>query len=537
MPYAPEKTDSWKHLQALAGQAGSWRIAELCTDPERHQACVFDLGGIYADLSKHLITDEVRAQLIRLAEEADVMGLAAQMFRGEAINSSEARPVLHTACRDSSLVDAKRQRQIARQQARMRRISEAVGSGEWTLSTGKAVTDLVNIGIGGSDLGPKMACAALRDFSSADIRCHFISNVDGAEINHLLQSLNPETTAFIISSKTFTTAETLMNANTALGWLGDALGLERPSACTHVFGITADRRAATSFGIPEAQVLLFDESIGGRYSVWSAIGLPVAINIGYPAFSDMLRGAAEVDRHFLTAPLDRNLPVQMALTGIWYNNFLGYRSRAVIPYCQRLRLFVDHLQQLDMESNGKSATRNNTRTLVNTGPVLWGQTGTDGQHSFFQLLHQGRVIVPVDFIGVVNDRTSPDSHHRLLLANMIAQSEALMTGRASDSHHHHYAGNRPSSVILLDRLDPATLGKLLALYEHKVFVEGSIWNVNSFDQWGVELGKALARNILEGKGDHDPGTRELLRRTGLDPDAAASRVSADARIEPGGNKE
>ena len=524
----PEKAAAWDALTDLARGAKAIRISELCDglcdepcdepcdkpcdelcdelcDKLCDELCRYgnyslDLDGLHLDLSRHLITDEIKEALINLALASDVEGHRDRMFRGEKINTSEDRAVLHTALRSNN-GNEEGSKKRAEDLAAMKNLCKAFHSKEgWLSATGKPVTDVINIGIGGSDLGPKMATQALRDLARPNLRCHFISNVDGAEIKHLLKQLDPETTAVIISSKTFTTTETLINAETALNWLAASIPqlAKNPANSPQVFAVTANPDAAKAFGVPAQQILRFDESIGGRYSIWSTIGFPLALSIGFDNFLELLAGAATMDEHFLTAPPAKNLPMQMALTGIWYNNFIGWRSQAVVPYCQRLNMLVDYLQQLDMESNGKSATRDNQAVAVDTAPVLWGQTGTNGQHAFFQMLHQGTEPVPVDFIGLVEDAGSDPRHHQVLKANMLAQAEALMRGRSSDSPHNHYPGNRPSTVILLDALTPRNLGMLLALYEHKVFVQGCIWNINSFDQWGVELGKELAGQILGG---------------------------------------
>ncbi len=516
MSNSPETLAAWQSLRAAAEQAPSWRIADFCKDESRLATFSHQVGELHVDLSKHLVDDNVLSMLLNLAEETGVSSLARAMFSGDAVNTAENRQVLHTAMRDPSHVDNATRGRIEKQHAKMRQLSEQIRSGDWKLSGGQRVTDVINIGIGGSDLGPRMANEALREYQSPDVRCHYIANVDGAEIRHLTGTLNAASTAVVISSKSFTTSETMLNAETTLAWLSEETGITRPASSPHVFAVTANPDAAGAYGIAEEQILTFDESIGGRYSVWSCIGFPLAISIGFNRFREMLDGAALMDRHFLEAAPRKNVPLLMGLIGIWYNNFVGWRTHAVIPYCQRLKMFVDHLQQLDMESNGKSGDRAGEAISIDTGPIIWGQTGTNGQHAFFQLLHQGSQVVPVDFIAAIRDATSSHEHHRVLLANMIAQSEALMTGKASESAHTNYPGNRPSTVILLNELTPAALGSLLALYEHKVFVQGAVWHINSFDQWGVELGKVLANDILEGGGKHDAATTDLLARTGLD---------------------
>ena len=517
----PATARAWQQLEHLAGESQQVLISNLCDDPERYRSYSLDIpsgagGWLHADLSRHLVTDEVRGALTQLAQAVGVADRRDAMFRGEQINESEGRAVLHTALRNQAAGDQAREDFAADRRA-MANLCRKFDAG-WVSATGKRITDLINIGIGGSDLGPKMASLALRDLARPDLRCHFISNVDGAEIHHLLKGLDPECTAIVISSKTFTTSETLLNADTAMNWLAAAIPqlASEPARSPQVFGVTANPAAASALGVPDEQILRFDESIGGRYSLWSAIGLPLALSIGFDNFTELQAGAAVMDEHFLTAPPASNLPMLMALIGVWYNNFIRWRSQAVVPYCQRLSLLVDYLQQLEMESNGKSASLDNQPVSVHTAPVLWGQTGTNGQHAFFQMLHQGTEPVPVDFIGLVNDASSEPRHHQALKANMLAQAEALMRGRSSDSPHTHYPGNRPSTVILLDTLTPRTLGMLLALYEHKVFVQGCIWNINSFDQWGVELGKDLAGRIMQGASETgSQGFTALLKRAGL----------------------
>lgn len=490
-------------------------MQELQLDPSRLDRYSINLPGLHADFSKHRVNDEVFSSLVNLAAESGVLERARKMMNGEAINKSENRAAMHMAMRHSpkdltgDICD-----QVKSSLAELRVTSDAIRSGEWRGCTGKVITDVINIGIGGSDLGPRMVCSALREFSDGP-RCHFIANVDGAEINTLLQSLDAETTLITISSKTLTTAETLRNAETALDWFRESLGIETPQTSPHCMAITASKANAMAYGIPEKQILTFPETVGGRYSVWSAIGLPVCIATGFENFEQLLAGAASMDQHFLESPLEKNLPVILGMMGIWCHNFLGLPTQAIVPYCERLRLFVDHLQQLDMESNGKSATLKGEFASAETGPVIWGQTGTNGQHAFFQLLHQGTQQVPVDFIGLVNDKLSSPAHHRMLMANMIAQSKALMLGSANDDPNKHYPGNRPSTTILLDELTPFTLGSLLALYEHKIFTQAAVWDINPFDQWGVELGKKLANELQSGGGQHDVSTLNLMKRTGL----------------------
>ncbi len=504
------ESGAWNRLQELSARSTDLHLQDLIGEPGRIENYTASAAGLYVDFSKHLVDDDIRSALTRFAEEAGILDRARQMYAGEPVNATEHRAALHMAMRkpspdlDSGITD-----QILAARAKLKTVSDSIRQGSWSDTV---ITDVINIGIGGSDLGPHMVYSALREFADGP-RCHFISNVDGAELLTLLDSLDPATTLPVISSKTFTTSETLRNVHTTLAWLSDRLNLAQPEE--RCIAVTAYPENARTFGIPADQILTFPESIGGRYSLWSSIGLPVCIAIGFDGFSDLLSGAAAMDDHFLTAPPDRNIPLTMGLFTVWYNNFLGAQSHAVIPYCQRLRLLIDHLQQLEMESLGKSVALSGDSVEVDTGPVIWGQTGTNGQHAFFQLLHQGTRLIPVDFIGVVKDALSNNDHHRLLLANMIAQSEALMLGTSDNDPHKGVPGNRPSTTILLDELSPTTLGALIALYEHRVFTQAAIWNINPFDQFGVELGKTLSGSILDGSGEHDPSTLDLMKRTGF----------------------
>ena len=522
--FDPTALAPWSALQDSASAMASTRILDLFDD-KRVEQCSLDCAGVSLDYSKNLVDKTVLEQLVALAEASPLAEHRAAMFAGESINVTEQRPVLHSALRSSADVLARRGTAeladpIQEQLDKMAALSGSIRDGSWTGATGKEITDVVNIGIGGSDLGPRMAYEALKEYSAADLNCHFIANVDGEPILSLLRRLDPETTLFVICSKTFTTQETLMNAHTAAKWLGDALSLNKPFSSPHFMGITSSPEAANALGIPNSRLLSFWDWVGGRYSLWSTIGFSVCVAVGMEHFRELLDGAATMDQHFIDAPLSQNMPVILALLGIWYGNFLGAESYAVIPYCERLKELPLYLQQLDMESNGKSVAIDGSPIEFDTGPIVWGTTGTNGQHSFFQLLHQGSHCVPVDFIGVVKDSMNQADHHRALLGNMLAQSAALMSGRQDDSlpAHRQYAGNRPSNTLLLDELTPYTLGALIALYEHKVFVQGSIWGINSFDQWGVELGKSMASELLADDCDTnalDASTRSLLQKTGL----------------------
>jgi glucose-6-phosphate isomerase len=524
--YTPTTTSAWKSLEQQAEKAQHQNISGFFDqNPSRSSQMSVQCGEIFLDYSKNLVSDETWQALLELANQSPLEQHRAAMFSGEKVNTTEGRAVLHGALRAeigdqrvaSAAVESDQRVTLVKQQlVDVELVSEQIRSGQWLGSTGKAITDVVNIGIGGSDLGPKLACSALQEFAHPDIKLHFISNVDGAEILTTLKKLNPETTLVALASKTFTTHETLLNAKTARNWFAETLGLENAQSTRHFVGLTANRANALAYGIPADQILEFAEWVGGRYSLWSSIGLSIAISIGFEKFVEMLAGAREMDLHFQQAPLAENMPVIMALLGIWYSNFLGAQSTAVIPYCERLLLLPSYLQQLDMESNGKSTTLNGDSIDYQTGAILWGQTGTNGQHAFFQLLHQGTRMVPVDFIAAAVDNLSNEEHHRVLLGNMLAQASALMCGQdAPDGEpYRYYPGNKPSNTLLLDTLSPKNFGALIALYEHKVFVQGSIWNINSFDQWGVELGKKMANQLLasdnSGQAELDPSTTALF---------------------------
>ena len=507
--YNPANTAAWNRLLELASETLSSdkgiAINQLFQeDSQRFEKYSLKTGELKLDFSKNLVNDDIWEQLINLAQQSPLETHRAAMFAGEKINNTEDRAVLHAALRSTesdalSAEEKARAEQVERQLQAVKAVSEEIRSGSWTGSTGNPITDIINIGIGGSDLGPKMACTALEEYAHERINVHFISNVDGAQILSTLKKLDPETTIVSIASKTFTTQETMLNAKTAIQWFKDNLGLENPKNSAHFIGLTANPEAAINYGIPKNQILEFSDWVGGRYSLWSSIGLSIAISIGFENFKQMLNGAREMDLHFQQAPLEKNMPVILALLGIWYSNFLNAQSIAIIPYCERLLLLPSYLQQLDMESNGKSTSLQGESVSYNTGPILWGQTGTNGQHAFFQLLHQGTRLAPIDFIAAVKDNLSNPEHHQVLLGNMLAQSSALMEGQAAPEgeQHRYYPGNKPSNTLLLNELSPKNFGALIALYENKVFVQGSIWNINSFDQWGVELGKKMANSLLD----------------------------------------
>ncbi len=488
-------------------------------DLRRFERFSLRFNDILVDYSKNRITEETMSLLFALAREADVEGWREKMFKGEKINVTENRAVLHIALRNRSnrpiIVDGKDvMPDVNAVLAHMRSFSNAIRSGEWKGYTGKAIMDVVNIGIGGSDLGPVMVTEALKPYGSAKLCVHCVSNVDGTHIAETLKHLNPETTLFIIASKTFTTQETLTNASTARSWFLDSAKNESAIA-KHFVALSTNAKEVARFGIDVKNMFEFWDWVGGRYSLWSAIGLPIAVYIGMENFEELLSGAHEMDEHFRSAPLERNIPVILGLLGIWYNNFFGAQTHAILPYDQYLHRFPAYFQQGDMESNGKSVTRDGAAVDYSTGPVIWGEPGTNGQHAFYQLIHQGTKLIPADFLAPMESHNPLGDHHAILLSNFFAQTEALMKGKTEAEArteleaaglkgaeleallpHKLFAGNKPTNSILFRKLTPRTLGSLIAMYEHKIFVQGIIWNINSFDQWGVELGKQLAKAIL-----------------------------------------
>lgn len=520
MSAALEQTPAWQALGQHYAQIKDLHMRALfAQDPSRFERFSVQFKDILFDYSKNRVTDETMRLLLNLAEEAGLPTWIEAMFSGEKINNTEGRAVLHTALRNQSdtpvFVDGTDvMPEIRRVLSRMRRFSENVRSGEWRGFTGKPITDIVNIGIGGSDLGPKMVCAALKPYGKHGLRVHFVSNVDGTDIAETLKILNPETALFLIASKTFTTQETMTNAHSAREWFLARSGDERHIA-RHFAAMSTNTQAVRAFGIDPENMFEFWDWVGGRYSLWSAIGLSIALFIGMDNFEALLRGAYEADQHFRGAPLNQNIPVLMALLGVWYNNFFGAQSHAILPYEQYLEHFPAYFQQGDMESNGKGVSRAGETLLYSTGPIIWGQPGTNGQHAFYQLIHQGTKLIPCDFLAGVESQNPLGSHHAILLSNFLAQTEALMKGRTPEEARAEltiqgysgaelelltraktFMGNRPTNSFLYQKLTPATLGTLIALYEHKIFAQGIIWRVNSFDQMGVELGKQLAKAIL-----------------------------------------
>ena len=538
----PTALPAWQSLREHQHAIAGLHLRELfAADPGRAGRFGAEGAGLWLDFSKHRITPDTLPLLSALADQAEVAARREAMFSGNPINTTEGRAVLHTALRnrgaDPVLVDGVDVMPAIRGVlARMRTFSEGVRSGRIAGHTGAPVRDVVNLGIGGSDLGPLMACEALEPYARSDLRVHFVSNVDGAHLGRVLKRLDPATTLFIVASKTFTTQETLANARSARSWLVCGLG-DEAAVARHFAALSTNLQATAAFGIPDERVFAFWDWVGGRYSLWSAIGLSIALYVGMDHFDALLDGAYAMDRHFRSAPWERNLPAIMALLGVWYRDFFDVATHAVLPYDQGLHRFPAHLQQLDMESNGKRVDLQGRTVDYPTGPVIWGEPGTNGQHAFFQHLHQGSDWTPCDFILPLHSHYPLGEHHRMLMANCFAQSQALMQGRtAEEAHaelcaqgrgaeeverlvpHRVFPGNRPSSTLLLPRLTPHALGALVALYEHKVFVQGAIWNVNSFDQWGVELGKVLAGRILRdleqgaASAAQDASTAALIRR-------------------------
>jgi glucose-6-phosphate isomerase len=528
------KASTWKCLAAHYKELRGTHLRQLFeNDPARGERYTLQAAGLLLDYSKNLITDETVELLCRLAAESKLQDRVEAMFRGQKINVTENRAVLHTALRAprgaSVFVDG--ENIVPKVQAvldKMAHFSAQVRNGEWRGHTGKRIRTVVNIGIGGSDLGPVMAYEALKDYSDRSINFRFVSNIDGSDILEALRDLDPAETLFLVSSKTFTTLETMTNARTARRWLLAALGGDEEAVAKHFVAISTNASEVAKFGIDIANMFEFWDWVGGRYSMSSAIGLSTMIAIGEENSRAILSGLHEMDEHFRTAPIAQNLPALLGLLGLWYTDFFGAQTVAVLPYEQYLKRFPAYLQQLTMESNGKSVTRSGKKVAHDTGPVYWGEPGTNGQHSFYQLIHQGTRLIPCDFIAFAKPIHAVGPHHDILIANVFAQAEALAFGKTAAEveadgtpkwlvPHRVFQGNRPSNVILAARLTPETLGKLVALYEHAVFTQGVIWDIDSFDQWGVELGKVLAQRIIpelesaEPKLAHDSSTNNLIR--------------------------
>ncbi|HVP22136.1 MAG TPA: glucose-6-phosphate isomerase [Anaerolineaceae bacterium] len=535
-----EEFPAWQALTQHQREVGNLHMRDLFEkDPQRFARFSLRFGDILFDFSKNRITEKTLPLLFDLARQAALGGMIEAMFSGRKINNTEGRAVLHVALRNRSndpiYVDGQDvMPEVNRVLAKMRHFSESVRSGEWKGYTGKAITDIVNIGIGGSYQGPKMVCEALKPFARPGLRAHFVSNVDSTDLVETLKIVNPESTLFLVASKTFTTQETMTNAHSARQWFLAAAKSEAAIA-KHFVAMSTNTEAVSKFGIDTRNMFEFWDWVGGRYSVWSAIGLSIALYLGMDRFEELLSGAHKVDQHFRTAPFEQNIPVVMGLLGVWYNNFFGAQSHAILPYDQYLVYFPDYFQQGDMESNGKSVTRQGEWVNYSTGPVIWGQPGTNGQHSFYQLIHQGTKLIPCDFLAAAHSHNPLGEHQPILLSNYLAQTEALMKGKTPEEARAElvkegvsgaqletlvqaktFPGNRPTNSFLYPKLTPEILGSLIALYEHKIFTQGVIWNVNSFDQWGVELGKQLAKKILpelSGEGQvtsHDSSTNGLI---------------------------
>lgn len=537
---SPTQTKAWSELSAHFAQNNDLQMKALFTeDTERFNKFSVQWGKILVDYSKNRITQETLALLVKLAKEAGLNEAIEAMFTGEFINSTENRAVLHTALRNQGnapvIVEGENvMPDVNRVLDQMKAFCDAVIDGQWVGYTGKPISTVINIGIGGSDLGPVMVTEALKPYKVPHIESFFVSNIDGTHLVETLKKADPETTLFLIASKTFTTQETMTNARSARAWLIEHLG-DDTAVAKHFVAISTNQKAVADFGIDTANMFEFWDWVGGRYSLWSSIGLSIALNIGFDNFSDLLTGAHEMDNHFRKAEFTENIPVLLALIGIWYNNFFKAETEAMLPYDQYLHRFAAYFQQGNMESNGKSTDRNGQKIDYQTGPVVWGEPGTNGQHAFYQLIHQGTKLIPCDFIAMVHSHNPIGDHHDKLMSNFFAQTEALMMGKTSAEVRAElvaqgksqeevdqlepfkvFDGNRPTNSILVDQLTPKSLGSLIAMYEHKIFVQGIIWNVNSFDQWGVELGKQLANKILpELENDnvingHDSSTNGLI---------------------------
>ena len=536
----PTTTKSWQNLCLNYEKIKDLHMRDLFAgDPHRFEKFSIRFNDLIVDYSKNRITEETLKNLIALAQECDLKNAIDDMFAGQRINETENRAVLHTALRNRDNIPVEVDGEdvipeINRVLDQMKNFSSRVISGDWRGYTDKQISDIVNIGIGGSDLGPLMVTEALRPYAQKDMRVHFVSNVDGTHITETLNRLNPQTTLFMIASKTFTTQETMTNAFSARSWFLEA-ARDAQHIARHFVAISTNSAAVEKFGIDKDNMFIFWDWVGGRYSLWSAIGLSIACYIGFDNFQDLLQGAFEMDQHFRSAPFDQNIPVMLALIGIWYNNFFDAQTEAILPYDQYMHRFPAYFQQGNMESNGKSVDREGQKVDYQTGPIIWGEPGTNGQHAFYQLIHQGTRLIPADFLAPAISHNSVGDHHQILLSNFFAQTEALMNGKTADEVKAElkndgksdkeikklwpqkvFEGNRPTNSILFRQLTPKMLASLIAMYEHKIFVQGVIWNIFSFDQWGVELGKQLAKKILPELADdkpintHDSSTNGLI---------------------------
>jgi len=508
----PTKTQSWKKLQEHYKAMKSASMKDLFKeDPNRFKNYSLAVPDIIFDYSKNLVSEETKKLLLDLASECELDKAIAAMFKGEIINGTEGRSVLHTALRNFSgkpvLSDGKDvMPEVKKEQEHMKNFCRKVHKGEWKGYSGKKIKYIVNIGIGGSDLGPVMVTEALKPYWIKDIQPYFVSNVDGTDIAEVLKKVTPEETLFLIASKTFTTQETMTNAHTARNWFLKT-AKDKKTVAKHFVALSTNEKGVEEFGIDKENMFVFWDWVGGRYSLWSAIGLSIALTIGYNNFEDLLKGAYETDKHFREKKFEKNIPVIMGLVSLWYINFFGAQSEAILPYDQYMHRFPAYFQQGNMESNGKHMDRNGKKVTYSTGPVIWGEPGTNGQHAFYQLLHQGTPVIPADFIAPALSHNPIGEHHAILLSNFFAQTEALMNGKTKQELRDEkvpeklipfkeFEGNKPTNSFLITKITPFTLGEMIALYEHKIFVQGVIWNIYSFDQWGVELGKVLAKKIL-----------------------------------------
>lgn len=540
MSFSLTELASWKKLQEHYLQTKDLRMKDLFEkDKLRFDKFHIDFNDILIDYSKNRITEETLQLLISLANEINLKQATEAMFTGEKINNTEKRAVLHTALRNRSNAPVYFEGkdvmpEINAVLSKMKQFCSKVRDGYWRGFTGKTITDIVNIGIGGSDLGPFMVTEALRPYGKSDLNMHFVSNVDGTHIAECLKRVNPETTLFIVASKTFTTQETLANAESAKSWFLD-IAKDPSHVAKHFVALSTNSKAVSTFGIDTENMFEFWDWVGGRYSLWSAIGLSIALYIGFENFEELLTGAHEMDVHFRTAPYEKNIPVILGLLGVWYNNFYEADSHSILPYDQYMHRFAAYFQQGDMESNGKGVTKSGKSVNYSTGPIIWGEPGTNGQHAFYQLIHQGTKLIPCDFLAPVQSQNPIGEHHKMLLSNFFAQTEALMKGKTADevqeelkksglseeeigelTPHKVFSGNKPTNSIFFKKLTPKVLGSLIAMYEQKIFVQGMIWDVNPYDQWGVELGKQLAKIILpeleseDSIGSHDSSTNGLI---------------------------
>ena len=536
----PSETQSWKNLVDHYKEMKNIHMKDLfVNDPDRFNKYSIRFNGVLVDYSKNIITEDTLKLLLRLTDDVGLRDALNKMFNGERINETEDRAVLHTALRNRINIpvcvnDKNVMPEVNAVLSKMKDFSEKIISGEWKGFTDKKITDIVNIGIGGSDLGPVMVTECLRPYAKDGLEVHFVSNVDGTHITETLKRLNPETTLFLIASKTFTTQETMTNAFEAREWFLKC-AKDHAYVAKHFVALSTNIEKVEEFGIDKDNMFVFWDWVGGRYSLWSAIGLSIACYIGYENYAELLQGAFEMDSHFRETPFERNIPVILALIGIWYNNFFGVQTEVILPYDQYMHRFPAYFQQGNMESNGKSVDRSGSRVDYQTGPIIWGEPGTNGQHAFYQLIHQGTKIIPADFLAPAISHNRIGEHHNILLSNFFAQTEALLNGKTKEEAieelkrdgrsdeeirklypHKVFEGNRPTNSILFSKLTPRALGSLIVMYEHKIFVQGVIWNIFSFDQWGVELGKQLAKRILPELEDdkqvdsHDSSTNGLI---------------------------